>query len=690
MRSYRTEQIRNVGLFSHGGAGKTSLTEAMLFTSKAINRLGRVDEGNTVSDYDPDEVKRHISVNTSVAPCEWQDVKINVIDAPGYADFIGETKAAMRIADSALVLIDATGGVEVGTDQVWNYAQQRNIPRFLFINKLDRENANFNAALEAAQAAFGPNVVPLQLPIGKESGFRGLVDLIHQKAYLYSGNRDGKFEETAIPTELEAEAAAAREKLVERIVEGDDDLMMRYLDGDTNISAEELLATLGKAICNDSIFPVLCGSATLNIGVSQVLDMLVVGAPNPRQAQPEDGVKPEASGPLSVLVFKTAADPYVGKLTYFKVYSGTLKGDGSIYNGSKSASERIGQLYNVRGKEQIPVSQIEAGDIGAVAKLQVTQTGDTIGDADNAVRLKGIDFPSPLFRAAVKAKSKADLEKMGTALSRLVEEDPTIKVEREAGTGEMIISGMGESHIQVSAEKLHRKFGVDVTIELPKVPYRETIMGSSKAEYKHKKQTGGHGQYGHVHIEVTHTEEGDFEFTETVVGGSVPRNYIPAVEKGIREVLHEGPLAGYPVTNVKVNLFDGSYHPVDSSEMAFKIAAQQAFKKGTLEAKPALLEPISDLKVTVPDSFVGDVMGDLTSARRGRVLGMDQLGNGFTVIEAQAPLAEVQRYATDLRSMTQGRGIFSMVISHYEVCPNNIADLIIANHKKELEAAHAH
>lgn len=690
MRSYRTEQIRNVGLFSHGGAGKTSLTEAMLFASKAINRLGRVDEGNTVSDFDPDEVKRHISVNTSVAPCEWQDVKINVIDAPGYADFIGETKAAMRIADSALILIDATGGVEVGTDQVWHYAQQRNIPRFIFINKLDRENANFQAALEAAQNAFGSNVVPLQLPIGKESGFKGLVDLIHQKAYIYSNNRDGKFDEADIPADMAAEAATAREKLVERIVEGDDDLMMRYLDGDTDISAEELLATLGKAICNDSIFPVLCGSATLNIGVTQLMDMLAIGAPNPLQAQPEDGVKPDSTGPLAALVFKTAADPYVGKLTYFKVYSGTLRGDGTIYNTSKNASERIGQLYNLRGKEQMPVSQIEAGDIGAVAKLQVTQTGDTIADADSGLKLKGIDFPSPLFRAAVKAKSKADLEKMGTALNRLVEEDPTIKVEREAGTGETIMSGMGESHVQVAAEKLHRKFGVDVTIELPKVPYRETIMGNSKAEYKHKKQTGGHGQYGHVLIEVGHMDEGDFEFTETVVGGNVPRNYIPAVEKGIREILGEGPLAGYPVTNVRVNLYDGSYHPVDSSEMAFKIAAQQAFKKGALEAKPALLEPIADLKVTVPDSFVGDVMGDLTSARRGRVLGMDQVGNGFTVIEAQAPLAEVQRYATDLRSMTQGRGIFSMEISHYEVCPNNIAEQIISEHKKELEVAHAH
>ncbi len=687
MRSYRTEQIRNVGLFSHGGAGKTSLTEALLFTAKTITRLGRVDEGNTISDFDPDEVKRHISVNTSVAPCEWRDVKLNLIDAPGYADFIGETKAAMRVVDSALILIDATGGVEVGTDLVWNYATERNIARFLFINKLDRENANFSTVLEAAQSAFGSNVVPLQLPIGKESGFRGVVDLIQQKAYLYSTNRDGKFEEAAIPADLEAAASAAREKLVERIVEGDDELMMRYLDGEA-IGADELIATLGKAVANDSIFPVMCGSATLNIGVTQLLDVLAIAAPNPLQAPAEEGVKLDPSGPLAALVFKTTADPYVGKLTYFKVYSGTLKGDGMVYNATKGVSERVGQLYNIRGKEQLAVGSVEAGDIGAVAKLQLTQTGDTLSNAENPLRLKGIDFPAPLFRAAVKAKSKADLEKMGTALNRLVEEDPTISVQRDVATAETIVSGMGESHVQIAAEKLHRKFGVDVTIELPKVPYRETIMASSKAEYKHKKQTGGHGQYGHVLIEMTHTESGEFEFTESVVGGTVPKNYIPAVEKGIREILNEGPLAGFPVINVRVNLYDGSYHPVDSSEMAFKIAAQQAFKKGALDAKPVLLEPITDLKVTVPDSFVGDVMGDLTSARRGRVLGMDQVGNGFTTIEAQAPLAEVQRYATDLRSMTQGRGIFTMQISHYEVCPGNVAEHIIANHKKELEAAH--
>ena len=584
MRSFRTEQIRNVGLFSHGGAGKTSLTEAMLFTTKAISRLGRVDEGNTVSDNDPDEVKRHISVNTSVLPCEWREVKLNLIDAPGYADFVGEIKAAVRVADSSLILLDATGGVEVGTGQVWQYAADRNLPRFLFVNKLDRENANFQTALDAAQAAFGPQIVALQLPVGRESGFRGIVDLIGQQAYIYSNNHDGKFEEQPVPADLIEAVREARERLVERIVEADDELMLRYLDGDA-ISADELRATLGKAVIAGLVFPVLCGSATANIGVTQLLDFLAQATPDPTQVAARDGRTSLSDAPLTALVFKTAADQHVGKLTYFKVYSGTFKGDGSVLNLSKGSSERVGQLYSVRGKEQTAVGQVVAGDIGVVAKLSATQTGDTLGSQESSLRLTGIDFPAPLFRAAVKARTKADLEKMGTSLHRLIEEDPTIAVQRDLATGETILSGMGESHLQVAAEKLHRKFGVDVTVELPKVPYRETILSSSKAEYKHKKQTGGHGQYGHVLIEITHIEEGEFEFTETVVGGTVPRNYIPAVEKGIREILLEGPLAGFPVTNVRVNLYDGSYHPVDSSEMAFKIAAQQAFKKGALEAK---------------------------------------------------------------------------------------------------------
>ncbi len=682
MKSYRTEQIRNVGLFSHGGAGKTSLTEALLFGSKTISRLGRVDDGNTVSDFDPDEVKRHISVSTSVAPCEWNDTKLNLIDVPGYADFIGEMKSAMRVVDSALILIDSTGGVEVGTELVWGFAGERELPRMLFINKLDRENGNFFNALEDAQKFFGANVAALQIPIGKESGFQGIVDLISQKAYIYAGGREGKFEVKDIPADLKDKAAELREKLVERIVESDEELMMRYLDGEV-IGEEELRANLPGAVKTQQLYPVLCGSATANIGVIQLLDFLAQAAPPPL----EDGKICDPETPFSAIVFKTTADPFVGKLTYFKVVSGALKGDGQVFNATHNKSERVGQLYLMRGKEQLPTQTVVAGDIGAVAKLQETVTNDTLSTADHPVQLKPITFPAPLYRASIVAKTKSDLEKIGTALHRLVEEDPTLHVERDPATGETILSGMGESHVQVAAERLQRKFGVGVTVELPKVPYRETIMGASKAEYKHKKQTGGHGQYGHVLLEVMHVENTDFEFTESVVGGVVPRNYIPAVEKGVREALSEGILAGFPVINVRVNLYDGSYHPVDSSEMAFKIAANQAFKKGAQAAKPVLLEPVMDMKITVPDASMGDVMGDINSQRRGRVLGMEQTGTGFTTVEAQAPLAEVQRYATDLRSMTQGRGLFTMSFSHYEPVPQPVAEQIIAKAHKEQEAA---
>jgi elongation factor G len=684
MKSYRTEQIRNVGLFSHGGAGKTSLVEALLFDSKTINRLGRVDDGNTVSDFDPDEVKRHISVSTSVVPCEWNDTKINLIDAPGYADFIGEIKSAARVADSALILLDATGGVEVGTEQVWGFASERNLPRILFVNKLDRENSNFFNALEAAQHSFGSNVAALQIPVGKESGFRGIVDLISRKAYLYSNSRDGKFEVAEIPADLKEQAASLREKLVERIVEADEELMLRYLDGE-EIGEEELGKALPKAVASQQLYAVLCGSATGNIGTAQLLDFLALAAPTPS----EEGKACDSNASLAAIVFKTVADPF-GRITYFKVINGVFKGEGQLYNASKGKSERVGTALMVRGKEQIPVPEVVAGDIGVVVKLQETNTNDTISAPDKTVELAKINFPAPLYRAAILPKTKADLDKMSASIGRLVEEDLTLHVERDSFTGETIISGMGESHVHVAAERLQRKFGVNVTIELPKVPYRETILGSSKAEYKHKKQTGGHGQYGHVLIEVSHSEDADFQFTESIVGGVVPRNYIPAVEKGVREALLEGIVAGFPVVNIKVNLYDGSYHPVDSSEMAFKIAASQAFKKGTLQAKPVLLEPIYDLKITVPDHFMGDVMGDINSQKRGRVLGMEQVGNGYTVVESQAPLAEVQRYATDLRSMTQGRGIFTMSFSHYEPVPQNIADHIIEKHKKELEAAATH
>lgn len=686
MRTFKTEQIRNVGLFSHGGAGKTSLTEAILFNSKGINRLGRVEDGTTVSDFDPDEIKRHISVSTSLVPAEWNDCKLNLLDAPGFSDFVGEIKSAMRVADCALIVMDATGGVEVGTEQVWNDASKREIPRIIFINKLDRENSNFFNAYEQAQQVFGSSVLTTQLPIGKESGFRGIIDVLEQKAYIYGNAHDGKFQVEDVPADMQADAQSHREKLVERIVEADDELMMRYLDGE-EIGLPELKAIMMKAVHSGKVVPVACGSATANMGIMQLMDLLAAVAPSPLQAPQEKSIAPDANGPLEALVFKTVADPY-GKLSYLKVISGTLKSDTHVWNINKAHDERIGQLQIIRGKEQQPITELVAGDLGVIVKLIDTTTGDTLTTPDKGVQLDGVEFPEPLFQAAAKPKTKADLEKLGAALSRLIEEDPTIHVSRDPETGETIVSGMGESHIQVCIERMHRKSGVDVTVDLPRIPYRETVQTSAKAEYKHKKQTGGHGQYGHVHLEIKPCDA-EFEFTESVVGGVVPRNFIPAVEKGVREVLAEGLLAGFPVVNIHVNLFDGSYHPVDSSEMAFKIAAGQAFKKAALAAKPVIMEPVVDLKITVPDTNMGDVMGDIGSNRRGRVLGMEPLGNGFTVIEAQAPLAEVQRYATDLRSQTQGRGIFVMSMSHYEAVPALVAEKIIeAAKQNEPVAAH--
>ena len=699
MKGYSADRIRNIGLFSHGGAGKTTLTEAMLYGSKAISRLGRVDEGTTTADFDPDEIKRRMSVSLSLAPCEWNATKINIVDAPGYADFVGEIAEAMRAIDTAVILIDATGGVEVGTEQVWQQAAARNIPRILFINKLDRENANFENVLAGAKASFGGAVVALHLPIGHESGFSGMVDLLTGKAYMFSlpsgGSRDASkvsYSETDIPADMQDAVVAAREQLVERVVEADDDLMTRYLDGQT-IANPELAAALAKGVAAGTVVPVLVGSALNTIGATHLLDVLVAYAPSPAACAAQKGTDGEAEVSIAcdsadvptALVFKTSADQF-GKQTFLRVYSGALKSDSYVRNSTKGKDERLGTLYFMRGKEQVATDHIEAGDIGIVLKMAETTTGDTLTAQGGTRSVEAIQFPAPLFSAAIHAKNRADLDKLGIALQRIVEEDPTLHVSKDPLTGETILAGMGESHIQIAADRMARKFGVNITSELPRVPYRETIMGSAKAEFKHKKQTGGHGQYGHVHLEVSADPEHDFAFSESVVGGVVPRNFIPAVEKGVREALGEGIQSGFPVINIRVNLYDGSYHPVDSSEMAFKIAAAQAFKKGCMSAKPTLLEPLMNLEIVVPESYVGDVMSDMNT-RRGRVLGMDPKGNGFTTITAQAPLSEVQRYATDLRSMTQGRGTFSQSFAHYEQVPQQVAEQIIVHHRQETEAA---
>ncbi len=683
MQQYTTERLRNVVLLSHSGAGKTSLAEAMLYSSGAITRLGRVDQGNTTSDYDPDEVKRKISIYLTLLPAEWQGVKVNIIDTPGYADFVAEVEAAVRIADGAVVVVCAASGVEVGTEQVWGYAEEQKIPRLVLVNKIDRENADFFKVLEELKAHFGKRCLPIELPIGAQQDFRGVVDLITMKAEI-----DGK--EGEIPDSMKGQAEEFREHLVEAVAETDDDLIAKYLEGE-ELTAEEIGKGLRAATIGGQVVPVLVGSALKNLGSNRLLDAVCRYLPSPKDRGPvsamnpatkaEETIEADPTAPLAALVFKTSADPYVGKLTYFRVYRGTIHSDSTVWNSNKNRQERIGQLYVLRGKAQEPVPHLIAGDIGAVAKLTETVTGDTLCLKEHPLILPGIEFSQPALSVAVHPKTKADLDKLGSSLTRLVEEDPSLRVRRDSDTLETIISGVGEAQLEVAAEKMLRKFGVEVRMETPKVPYKETITASTKSEYKHKKQTGGHGQYGHVVLELEPLpREAGCEFSERVVGGVVPKNYIPAVGKGVMEALQEGVLAGYPVVDVKVTLFDGSYHVVDSSDMSFKIAGSHATRKGLSQGQPVLLEPIVTMKITVPESFTGDIIGGLNS-KRAKVLGMHPQG-GWNVIEAQAPLAEVQRYAIDLRSITQGRGSFQMEFSHYEQVPAHIAQRIIAEKGK--------
>ncbi len=685
MKEYETNQIRNVVLLGHGGTGKTSLAEAALFATGAINRLGRVDDGNTTSDYDPDEVKRQISISLSLIPCDWDGHKVNLIDTPGYADFLGEVKQGVRAADAALVVVDAVSGVEVGTDLAWGYADEQSLSRLVFVNRMDRENADFGAAVQQVRERFGKSCVPLQVPIGAQDAFQGVVDLLEMQAFLGEKAEPGE-----IPDSLASEVSTFREQLVEAVAETDEELLDKYVETD-DLSAEDLRRGLRAAVCSGGIIPVLAGSATKNIAVPRVLDALVNFVPSPLdrgettardEAGEEVSLTADATGPLAVLAFKTSADPYVGKLTYLRVFSGTLRADSQVWNASRKAQERIAQLFHLRGKSQEQTGQLVAGDVGAVAKLTDTTTGDTLCARERPLLLDPIEFPMPSFSLAVFPKTKADLDKLGTSLTRIVEEDPSLRVHRELDTNETVISGLGEAHIDVAAERMKRKFGVEVELLKPKVPYKETVSSTNQSEYIHKKQTGGHGQYARVAIEIEPLPRGSgFEFVDKIVGGAVPKTYIPAVEKGVHEAMQEGVLAHYPLVDMRVTLFDGKEHPVDSSEIAFKIAGAQALKQGALAANPVLLEPIVNLRITVPEANTGDVLSDL-NGKRGRVLGMTPQG-GLTVVEAQAPLAEVQSYGTDLRSMTQGRGHFSMELSYYEEVPAHLSQRVIDSAAKE-------
>ncbi len=676
MESYAPEKIRNVALLGHYNAGKTTLAEVMAFRSGAISRLGNVDDGTSVSDYDPSEASRHMSINLAMLPLEWRGFKVNLLDAPGYADFFGEAMAALRVADAAAIVVCASSSVEVGTEQAWTHARQLGLPSMLIISKLDRENSDFSKCMAAIHSRLSPRCVAIQMPIGAESAFKGYVDLVTMRAFLPEGEVD-------VPAEVKDAALALRESLIEAVVEADDALMNKYLEG-TALTTEEVAVALRQATAHGIASPVVVSSATKGIGIEAILDTMCACLPSPEARQAAASQPPlSADGPLAALVFKTTADPFTGKVSYFRVYSGEISSNSQVLNTNKGVAERIGQPFLPLGKQQLTVAKVSAGDIGAVAKLNVTGTGDTLGAKDQPA-LPGIAFPKATYTMAVEPESKGDLDKMSTILPRMLEEDPTLQLKRDADTGEMLITGVGDTHLEVVKDKMSRKFSVKVVLSTPSVPYKETITVPTKAEYKHKKQTGGHGQYGHVMLELQPLPKGGgFQFEVKVVGGSIPSNFIPSVEKGVNEGRHEGVLAGYPLVDLKVILYDGSFHPVDSSDIAFKIAAVQALKKGLREGQPVLQEPIMNLTIRVPEGMTGDVISDLNT-KRGRVFGMNP-EHGYNVINAQAPYAELLRYAIDLRSMLQGRGDFDMEFSHFEEVPAHLAQKIVARRAEKAE-----
>ena len=678
-------QIRNIVLLSHQGAGKTSLAESMLFTSGAIGRLGKVEDGTTTSDYDPIEVERQMSINLSLIVQEWKGTKLNLIDTPGYADYVGEVMSGLRVSDGAVIVICAASGVEVGTEQMWDGAEKANLPRLIFINKMDRDNADYFRTLEEIQAKFGARCLPIQLPIGAQSDFEGVIDLVNRKAYGGSS-----MQEIELSAALVEEVKSYREKLVEAAVEVDDDLITKYLEGE-DLSSQEIFKAIKESTISGKLVPVLLGSTLRNIGIQTLLDAICNYLPSPEEKDAvvamnlatnnEEEVVLSAKAPLSSLVFKTSADPYVGKLSYFRVYSGVISSNSQVWNVNKNGIERIGQLFTILGKNQQSVPQLSAGDMGAVARLNLTATGDTLCTREHPLMLDGIEFHQANFSMAIHPQTKADLDKMSTVLPRVCEEDPSLQLHRDTDTNEFIISGVGDSQLEVVKEKMYRKFGVEVRLDPPKIPYRESIAVSARAEYKHKKQTGGHGQYGHVLLELEPLPRGGgFEYVEKIFGGAVPQNYRPSVEKGVNEAKQEGVLAGYPVDDIKVTFYDGSFHSVDSSDIAFKIAGAHALRKGLSQGQPVLIEPIMHLTINVPEAYTGDILSDLNT-KRGRVLGMIPEG-GYNIIEAQAPHAELLRYALDLRSMTQGRGGFTMKRSHYEEVPPHISQKVISDREK--------
>ena len=674
MANSAAQNLRNLALLSHSGAGKTSLVEILLFNAQATTRIGRVEDGNTVSDYEPEEVKRAGSIQNTLISFAKGQHKFNFLDTPGYDDFQGEVGSALRVVESAAILLAAQSGVDVGTERSWEMCQSAGLPRVLVVNKMDRENANFARCVTDIQGAFGNHCVPFQIPIGDAQDFTGVVSVIHPPADP--------------PAEVAAQLEAARERLIEAAAESDDVLADKYLEGET-LTDDEILDGIRKVVLKGELVPILATSATANLGVEEFLEMVQEFLPSPLDAEVPvaaggNDLACDSDAPLAALVFKTTADPFVGKLSIFRVYQGTIKSNSEVWNSAREQSERIGQLYLPRGKSQENVAEITAGDMGAIGKLSATVTGDTLCARENPVTFARIEFPEGYYSVAITPATKTDLDKMSSSLSRIVEEDPTLKFSRDASTGESLLTGLGEAQIDVALDRIRRKFGADLKSRLPRVAYRETITQVTKAEYRHKKQTGGHGQYGHVvlRLEPRERDQG-FEFGTEVVGGSVPREYIPAVEKGLLKGLDEGVLAGFPIVDMKAVLYDGSYHDVDSSGMSFEIASSMALRAGLSDANPILLEPIMKLNVTVPDNYTGEVMSDLNT-KRGRIIGMTPGGNS-TLIEAQVPLSEVQRYAQDLRSVTQGRGSYRLEFDHYDPVPTNLEPKVIEEAKRARE-----
>ena len=691
MKVYEGANIRNLVLVGHGHAGKTSLVSAMLFTAGASQRLGRVDDGSAVTDYDDEEIARQMSISTGVAFAEWSKTKINLLDTPGFNMFVHEAKMVLPAVEAALVVVDGVSGVEVVTERVWGYCEEANMPRVIVVSRMDRERADANRVLESLTKSFGRGVTPLQLPIGSEKNLTGVVDLVRMKAYTYELGGSGKGKEGEIPANLAGAAKEAHEKLVELIAEGDDKLMEEFFDKGT-IPEEDLIPALHNAIREDKLFPVLFTSGLGNVGADKLMDFIVDYAPTAVergsvQGGPGSNGEPPTrkvadSEPLSMYVFKTVSDPFAGRISYFKVYSGVVKNDAAVQNFTRSSQEKLAHISVMQGKTAVPVTEVHAGDIGAVAKLKDTLTGDTIGDKSAPVQYPPVKLPEPAITFAIEPKSRADEDKLGVGVHKLMEEDAMLRFFRDPQTKEFLIAGTGQQHIEVAVAKMKKRYHTEVILKAPKVPYRETIRGRADVQGRHKKQTGGHGQFGDCKIKMEPLPRGaEFEFVNDIFGGAIPRNFIPAVEKGIKDAAARGYLAGYPVVDFKVVLYDGSYHEVDSNDLSFQMAGRIAFKKAMEQAKPTLLEPIMSVEITVPDEFAGSIMGDLNS-RRGRIQGMDNKG-GTTVVKAEVPMAEMLTYGVDLTSMTQGRGSFNMEMHHYDVVPGQLQEKIIEKAKSE-------